>query len=469
MDFMTDSFIVRENLPAHGAITGLLTDLARTYSVPGLQFALYRNGEVSRFEFGAVRVDEKRPVTAETLFPLGSVTKFVTATLAMQLVSDGDVDLGEAIGRHVPELAGALDSAAAVATLGQLLSHTAGLPDVLDVEPEASLRRYVTAAIDAELVCVPGKVFSYSNLGYLIAGRAVEAVTGLSWWEAVQAYVLEPLEITGRTLGGDLPAGVLTGQHAVHLPTSSVQVVDQSRVPRAMVPAGALATTAAGLLRLVALQCANPDELVLEDEALQRMRQAADGAEAFGMADGWGLGLATFQDSTGGQWYGHEGNTSGATCVVRFSPDRDVAMVLMTNATSGRQMSNRFFAELLAIGWDVGAYRVADQGEPLSGQALQDIAGELTGEYRAGSDSVSVETRPGGEIWLHRGGLVPVRLTVFPSLAFQIGGNAASGGLSSDESVDIHRFIRDSGTGRVGGMHLNGARVLSKAGAGLLG
>jgi CubicO group peptidase (beta-lactamase class C family) len=469
MDFMTDSFIVHENLPAHSAITGLLTDLARTYSVPGFQFALYHKGSVSSFEFGTVRVDEDRPVTAQTFFPLGSVSKFVTATLAMQLVSDGDVDLAEAIGRHVPELAGALDSPAAVATLGQLLSHTAGLPDVLDVDQDASLRRYVTAAIDAELVCVPGKVFSYSNLGYLIAGRAVEAVTGLSWWEAVQAYVLEPLEISGRTLGGDLPAGVLTGQHAVHLPTSSVQVVDQSRVPRAMVPAGALATTAAGLLRLAALHCANPDELVLEDEALQRMRQPADGSAAFGMADGWGLGLATFQDSTGGRWFGHEGNTSGATCAVRFSPEREVAIVLMTNATSGRQMANRFFADLLELGWDVGAYRATGQGEPLTGQALLDIAGELTGEYRGGSDTVTVESGADGEIWLHRGGLVPARLTVFPSLAFHIGGNTASSGLSSDESVDIHRFIRDSGTGRVGGMHLNGARVLSRAGAGLLG
>src|SRR6185369_15128278 len=97
-------------------------------------------------------------VREDVPFAFGSVTKTVTATVAMQLVGDGDLELDAPVVGYLPEMAGSPMGGLCRITLRHLLGHVSGL--VSDHEPldedDPSLRRYVAAVGDAECVSVPG-------------------------------------------------------------------------------------------------------------------------------------------------------------------------------------------------------------------------------------------------------------------------------------------------------------------------
>ncbi|MFF7655085.1 serine hydrolase domain-containing protein [Streptomyces sp. NPDC007983] len=465
---MTKSADFPMGLPAHGEVAGLLETTAREYLVPGVQFAVYERGEISSFTYGEETSGSGRPVTADTVFPWGSVTKSATALLLAQLVSDGELELDAPVGPLLPELAGAPGSPLHSATPRGLLSHTAGLPDMPPVDNDLSLRDCVAASADAVALCEPGRHFSYANLGYVLAGRIVESVTGVTWWEAVRDFVLTPLGVEPGHLGGTAP-GPVAGQHAVHLPTGSVQVVDEPGLSKALVPAGALMSSATGLLCYAAAHLTPGGTPVLEPELLAELRDPVPRSAAFGLAAGWGLGLAVHNDGTGRRWLGHDGNTGGASCSLRFDPERRIAVALMANATSGRQMGNAFFEALAAKGFDIGRNHAPDLGRPLSGEALDAAAAEVSGEYRSGADILTVRRSADGELLMDRVGLRPARLELHQGLEFRLRSGAAEGGHGSDESKDLYCFVRDSRTGQVGGMYLSGGRLQVREGIGLLG
>ncbi|MFE7266630.1 serine hydrolase domain-containing protein [Streptomyces sp. NPDC057592] len=465
---MTESAEFPMELPAHGEVAGLLDTLAREYLAPGVQFAVYERGVISSFEYGEEAYGSGRPVTADTVFPWGSVTKSATALLLAQLVSDGDLELDEPVGPLLPELAGSPDSPLYTATPRRLLSHTAGLPDMPPVEDDLALRDCVAASAGAPAVCEPGKHFSYANLGYVLAGRILESVTGVTWWEAVRDFVLTPLGVEPGFLGAAAP-GPVAGQHAVHLPTGSVQQVDEPGLPKALVPAGALMSSATGLLRYAAVHLAPGGSTVLEPGLLAELRTPVPGSAAFGLADGWGLGLAVHTDGAGRRWLGHDGNTGGASCALRFDPGRGIGVALMTNATSGRQMGHAFFDALAAKGFDVGRADEPDLGRPLSGSALDAAAAEVCGEYRSGTDLLTVRRAGHGELLMDRGGLRPARLELHQGLEFRLKSESVEAGHGSDESKDLYCFVRDSRTGQVGGMYMSGGRLQVREGIGLLG
>ncbi len=476
---MSESAAIHGELPTESDVSALLERLAREYLVPGAQFAVRHRGEVRTFLHGVAARSSGEPVTADTLFPLGSTTKLVTATLLMQLVSDGDIELDAPIGPLLPELAEA-PGPLRESTVRQLLSHTAGLPDMPATEHDPSLRACVAAGAGVELLSEPGRVFSYSNLGYTVAGRLLEAVTGLSWWDAARSFVLQPLGVPSGFLGAapDAPGGLAgpapqTAQHAVHLPTSSVHPVEEPGLPKALVPAGALVTSAAGLLRLSGPHHGADGPDVLEPELLEEMRRPVTDAPLHGLAEGWGLGLAVHTDGAGRRWYGHDGNTGGATCALRFHPESGTAVALMTNATSGRQMGNQLFEELAALGWEIGRVPAPAGEEPLAGAALRAAADEVCGAYSSGAETVKVRAEADGRLVLDRPQLPPARLELHPGLTFRLRtepegarGDARHG---SDESRDLYSFVRDSRTGRVGGMYLSGGRLQVREGTGRLG
>lgn len=176
----------------HESLHSTLTELAARHRVPGAQLAVIHEGERFLVHTGVCDTASGAPVERHTAFPVGSLTKPFTAALAMILVADGDVDLDEPLRGQLPEF-----GAGELVTLRQLLSHTSGLPsDVPEGSDEAGggdrarwVARYCRTA---DLTHAPGTVFSYSNIGYVVVGRLIEAVTGMSWQEAISAILLEP-------------------------------------------------------------------------------------------------------------------------------------------------------------------------------------------------------------------------------------------------------------------------------------
>ena len=193
-----------------------LKELVAAHAVPGAQFAVHHDGETWTWTHGEVRAGSGTPMTADAPVPVGSITKVVTAAAALVLVDDDDLDLDEPLDEPVPELRELPHGLRDRLTLRHVLSHTGGLPcDPADVRAATPRRHVVDCCRTARPLAEPGREFSYSNIGYLLAGHAITTITGMSWWEAVQALVLDPAGVPARFVTGPrVPADLVTGHSA---------------------------------------------------------------------------------------------------------------------------------------------------------------------------------------------------------------------------------------------------------------
>lgn len=145
--------------------------------------------------YGACIRETETPCTADTVFDIGSLTKQFTAAAVMAEVEDGHLALDDTLASFFP--AAPADKAAI--TVHQLLTHTAGLPDVLggDYEP-VDRQAFLDLAFAAPLDAPPGEQHAYSNVGYSILGAILEVSTGASYEAALRAGALTPAGL-GRT------------------------------------------------------------------------------------------------------------------------------------------------------------------------------------------------------------------------------------------------------------------------------
>ncbi len=169
------------------------------HGVPGVGVAVWRGGEiVAEHYVGGARAGV--PVTPETLFPLASVTKPVTAATLMTLVDEGAISLDEPVGRLLPEFrAGPAAGVEGVdptlerlrLTIGarQLLCHVSGLPE--DLGPRESLYQdgaSIESVIDhmcrQPLLSAPGDLLRYSNTSYGVIARLATHISKQSFWKS---------------------------------------------------------------------------------------------------------------------------------------------------------------------------------------------------------------------------------------------------------------------------------------------
>ncbi|HEU5155527.1 MAG TPA: serine hydrolase domain-containing protein [Streptosporangiaceae bacterium] len=439
---------------------GRFAALVRKHRVSGAQLAIHDAGETWAIEVGELEHHGGRPVTRDAAFPIGSVTKSFTATLAMILVADGDLDLDEPLGEHLPELDGELGD---VLTLRQLLSHTSGFasgPDSTELS-SGSLRRYVADHCRSRnLVLPPGAGFSYSNMGYILAGRLIEEITGMSWAEAMESILLRPLGIAPAFVrapaAGPAERPVATG-HSVNLALRRTQPVRQSLAP-AEAPAGALSVSAIDLVALGTMHLAAGVPAVLPPDHAELMRRPVPAAEPFGLADGWGLGLAVFRVAGAADWVGHDGNADGTACYLRVDPAGGRVVALTTNTNTGIGLWQELLGRLADDGLPIPAPSAGADALALAETAARGTGNgspaaaappDCTGTY-ANGDSEYVVTGSGDRLRL------AVDNEEFVVLPAPGGMTFALLDESSGQCVPGGRFERDPVTGEIAGIQVNG-------------
>ena len=178
--------------------------------VPGAGLALIdRSGAVWTGGVGIADVATQRPVTADTLFRVASITKSFVALALMILSERGRVDLNAPVSLLAPELAISNRWAAEQPiTVAHLLEHTAGFDDMHfnerrgPIAIEALPLAQVLAKNPASRVARwrPGSRFSYANPGYTVAGYVIEKVTGRPYESVIERELLAPLGMTGAAL-----------------------------------------------------------------------------------------------------------------------------------------------------------------------------------------------------------------------------------------------------------------------------
>ncbi|MFC7842849.1 serine hydrolase domain-containing protein [Streptomyces sp. NPDC057382] len=441
---------VRPSSPSHHELRDHLESLARVHRVPGAQLAVHTGTHLLSVHTGTADALTNTPFTAGTAVPLGSVTKTATAAAVLVLADDGDLDLDEPVGELLPDLAGEIPGV----TVRHLLSHTAGLPTGPDSDSAAGTTapRYLSAVCTARYALFPpGTGFSYSNAGYVAAGRILSEVTGMTWQEAVAALVLEPLGIVPAFLGDAAPARPVAGGHALNTATGLVRPAHQNLAP-VEAPAGALLASAEDLVALGRAVIGR--SAALPSAVADRMRRPEPAADPGPLADAWGLGLALFQQD-GRVWCGHDGNAQGTSCHLRADPGSGVVVAFTGNAGAATALWRDITAELTRVtGIRVPAAPAAGTHRGPAA-ALPDCAGT----YRNGGTAYTVELDGDGKPTLSVDGDRPLPLLCYPDLSCDLVDPA------TDRVEPGGRFHRDPVTGIIDRLQISG-RTARRTGTG---
>ncbi|WP_427766837.1 serine hydrolase domain-containing protein [Streptomyces sp. DSM 41931] len=440
----------RPSAASHHELRSHLESLARIHRVPGAQLAVHTGTHLVSLHTGTADALRNTAFTARTAVPLGSVTKVATATAVLLLADDGDLDLDEPVSDLLPDLPGGLTDV----TTRHLLSHTAGLPTGPDSDSAVgtTASRYLSTVWTARnTLFTPGTGFSYSNAGYVVAGRILSEVTGMTWQEAVTALVLEPLGIVPAFLGDTAPSRPLAGGHALNTATGLVRPAHQNLAP-VEAPAGALLASAEDLVTLGRALIGR--STVLPAAVADRMRHPEPAADAGALADSWGLGLALFQQD-GRAWWGHDGNAQGTSCHLRADADTGVVVAFTGNAGAATALWRDITAELArftGIRVPTGPSADTRRGPALT---LTDCAGT----YRNGGVEYTVKLDGGGRPTLSVDGDYPIPLVCYADLSCDLvdpsTGRLEPGG----------RFHRDPVTGTIDRLQISG-RTARRTGTG---
>lgn len=196
--------------------------LAKTleqHRLPGVAAIVQIAGKVEAESALGLRANGRpEPVTKSDRWHIGSNTKAFTATLIGRLVEQGKLKFEDTLADLFPDIP--MDANYRKVTLVQLLSHTAGLPPLTDdkeLPPFYAAIKGITdlaaqrAAVTKTYLAMPpaSKIgeFSYSNLGFIIAGAAAERRTGKAWEDLVREQIFAPLGIVNAGFGAPGTAG----------------------------------------------------------------------------------------------------------------------------------------------------------------------------------------------------------------------------------------------------------------------
>jgi len=334
-----------------------LDELRVNNHVPGVSLAVLVDDEIHELASGVLHRRTGVSVTTDSVFQVGSITKIHTATLVMQLVESGELDLDAPVIDVLPEFETADKIATKTITIRQLLSHTSGLTCDFTHDTgrgDDCLARYIEASKNIALDCSPKMAISYSSVGYNVLGRIIEVVTGQTWDDALKDRLCTPLGLNSTVT---LPEDVLRFRSAmghIGLPGQDPEPCPTwNPLPRSSGPyGGVLCATAADIVRLAKMHLDGGIALdgtrFLESETVSAMqtREVNCVDKWTFSSDGWGLGWALY-DWDGVFGFGHEGATMGQYGYLRVAPEAGIAIVLLTNGGGANQLYTSLFQELL--------------------------------------------------------------------------------------------------------------------------
>jgi CubicO group peptidase (beta-lactamase class C family) len=297
--------------------------------IPGLSLAVVRNGRILKLQgYGFADLELKVPVTPETVFEIGSITKQFVAAAIMTLVEQGKINLNDPAAKVLPDLPAAWREV----TIQQLLTHTSGIPDFEEILGYGAYRTPTTAqqviavAAAKPMDFPPGTGWHYSNTGYYVLGLIIEKVSGEPYVTVIEKRILRPAGMT-RTRSST-PAEIIPGR-------ASGYAVEGGRIenrdpvqPTAVGAAGDLVSTTGDLTKWNAALDA---QSVLAHESYARMW--ADQPLADGTLSGYGFGWFV-SPVRGHRVQEHSGGTAGFSSDILRLPDDRVAVIVLTNSYS---------------------------------------------------------------------------------------------------------------------------------------
>jgi len=345
---------------AHGFTTAQRAQLRDAWSwgienkfVPGgAMLVIHRGDVIFREAFGVADLETKRPFTVEAPCRIASVTKPHTATLFALLVEQGKLSWDDPIDQHLPQFRGVKVHGKGPARRGpkirELLSHTAGLAGQAARSEEqwrfktnGTLAEAVDDMARAGLAAEPGTVYAYTGLGYMVAGRIAEVVTGREFSALMQERLLGPIGATTAVFYPAASAGLKARMPTMYeriagkLVKADVAAREEAGVmfPN---PGGGLVSTLDDVARLLMLhrnRGAVEGGRVVAAESLRALYrpQPATGR------DGYGFGFNVLRTDASG--YGDRVRHTGASgTLVMIDFKQDLLVVVLTQVPTKQRL-----------------------------------------------------------------------------------------------------------------------------------
>ncbi len=382
-----------------GDSTWTIEERMKHYHVPGVSIAVINGGKIEWAKsYGVMDEDTKEPVTNQTLFQAGSISKPVAAYAALKMVEEGKIDINENVNTYLktwklPDNEFTKDKKVA---LKHLLSHTGGitvhgflgystdlpvptLVQVLDGLPPAN-----SPAIRVDKA--PETGYRYSGGGYTIMQQMVMDIEGKPFPEILKEKVLQPLEMNNSTYDQPLRAQQLKMAATGYLPNSSMTKGKRHTYPE-MAAAG-LWTTAEDLAKFAIniQQTLKGKTKILSKEMTEKM------LTPFG-SDFDGLGL--FIDKRKGDiYFGHGGWDEGFSSQMTVSKDKGYGVVVLTNSNHPPFIDELIRAVARTYNW--GNYVPVYKKMAMDSSALSSIVGR----YKNNSDGLVTVLNEGNRLFI---------------------------------------------------------------------
>ena len=428
-------------------LCGLVEERMREFGIPGAAFGVIKNGQLQMRAFGVCNVEDPRPVTPDTVFELASLSKTVTATAAMRLVEQGKLELDVPVRRYLPNFRVQDESASAVVTIGNLLTHSPGWEANYNVDDlgRESLARWVATMDQMIQLAPPGKVWSYNNPAFGLMGHLIELVTRMDVRDAFRELVFAPI---GLDRASAQITEIITWPLTVgHRPgRSGAAEVLRPYSMGSSIPAGGVHMSLASLLKYAAFHLGEHDGAngsAVSRKTRESMRVAQLRKEPTGEQMGIGWHMRTLN----GVLTAAHGGTAGAghRCHLQIVPERRLGFAILTNHTEGwrllqaveRATLKAYEGLALSPNQPICGYRGHTETlDHVTALANQPATADYVGRYRRGrGNPVDVAAGDGGLVVRDGQGAQPI-LFYGPDLAF--GGSGPNKGIN-------HEFIRDGG------------------------
>jgi D-alanyl-D-alanine carboxypeptidase len=303
----------------------VLAEMARIH-IPGLSLAVVRAGKVEKVKgYGFADVERREPVTPETVFKIGSMSKQFIATGIMLLAQDGKLALDDPISKY---FAGTPASWSSI-TVRHFLSHTSGVLKEGPAYDKGKVKAdsvVVRSAYAQPLLFPTGSKYSYCNVCYFALADVITRVSGTPWDVFLTQRVFAPQGMTSTRTTTTAPAPRSAKgyewREASSLRSARYAVFEQNSALR---PSGAFRSTV--------LDMAKWDAALYRDDVLTRASRDAMWAPAkfTDGTTGW-YGLGWFVGSLyGHRWAGHGGNVNGFSAAITRFFDDSLTVIVLTN------------------------------------------------------------------------------------------------------------------------------------------
>jgi len=318
-------------------ISSTLDSIAKKYKVPGLSISVVsKDTVISVYNYGYSKLEKKIKVSSNTKFGVGSITKSFLALGFLKLLEEGKVDLSTPVRELIPEISIENDwEKTNPVRIVHLLEHTAGLEDIHSNDASV-YNNSQTPLINAikkqknslKVRWKPGSRYSYSSVGYTIAGYILEKISGQKYEDYLEKYILTPLDMCNSSF-------YFPNENDIMLATGYEGLYKLPRVYMNSRPAGSMFSTASDFsyyLRFMLNYGSINNKMIYKKVSIKRMETPTSSVVAKeGLKIGYGLGLSSSYKN-GFLWYGHTGGGPGCLAKYAYCRELDIAYVFMMNS-----------------------------------------------------------------------------------------------------------------------------------------